>query len=80
MSVKIRSEWYGCDFDVTQAYRDELLPHEPRTYGWLIRFNLVTTSEKWPEVNALHVDGVIDRKGNWIADFQEPTVGNPTNL
>lgn len=80
MSMKIPSEYYGCEFEVTEAHLNDDPPRTPGTVGWLLRFDLVTTSDKWPMVNAAHVDEVIDRKGDWIADFPEPTPGNPTVL
>lgn len=80
MSVKIPSEYYKCEFEVTEAHFNDDLPRTPGTIGWLMRFGLATTSDKWPTVNAAYVDEVIDFDGNWIASFPEPTPGHPTIL
>lgn len=53
----------------------------PGTFGWLTRFTLIAAGEtalRWPTINAVYVDGILDVEGNWQADFPEPTIGNPT--
>ena len=54
---------------------------QPDEAGWSKRFELTLEGKtERPPVNAWYVEGILDKYGNWIADFAEPTEDKPTKL